>query len=48
MRLADCPVCGEKVKSGVAVCKHCHAILNAEKAAQHGLGTSAAPRSTKP
>ncbi|HKV06323.1 MAG TPA: hypothetical protein VJO53_14600 [Candidatus Acidoferrales bacterium] len=37
MRLSDCPACGEKVKSGVAVCKHCHAILDAEKAAQHGL-----------
>jgi predicted nucleic acid-binding Zn ribbon protein len=42
MRLADCPVCGEKIKSGVAVCKHCHAVLNPEKAAQHGLGTAKA------
>ena len=41
MRLSDCPACGEKVKSGVAVCKHCHAILDAEKAAQHGLGGAA-------
>ncbi len=41
MRLSDCPACGEKVKSGVAVCKHCHAILDAEKAAQHGLGAAA-------
>lgn len=51
MRLSDCPACGEKVKSGVAVCKHCHAILDAEKAAQHGLGATAgnspaAPRET--
>jgi hypothetical protein len=37
-RMADCPACGEKVKPGVAVCKHCHAILDAEKAAKHGLG----------
>jgi hypothetical protein len=37
MRLSDCPACGEKVKTGVAVCKHCGAILDAEKAAQHGL-----------
>jgi hypothetical protein len=37
MRMADCPACGEKVKPGVAVCKHCRAILNAEKAAEHGL-----------
>lgn len=39
MRMSECPACGEKVKTGVAVCKHCHAILDAEKAAQHGLGT---------
>jgi hypothetical protein len=38
MRLSDCPACGEKVKTGVAVCKHCGAILDHEKAAQHGLG----------
>jgi hypothetical protein len=41
VRLAECPACGEKVKSGVAVCKHCHAILDPEKAAQHGLGSGA-------
>jgi hypothetical protein len=41
MRMSDCPACGEKVKAGVAVCKHCHAILDAEKAAQHGLGAHA-------
>ena len=39
-RFADCPACGEKVKPGVAVCKHCGAILDAEKAAKHGLGAS--------
>jgi hypothetical protein len=39
MRMSECPACGERVKTGVAVCKHCHAILDAEKAAQHGLGT---------
>jgi hypothetical protein len=38
MRMNDCPACGEKVKPGVAVCKHCRAILDAEKAAKHGLG----------
>ena len=37
MRTSDCPACGEKVKSGVAVCRHCHAILDREKAAHHGL-----------
>jgi hypothetical protein len=36
-RMSDCPACGEKVKPGVAVCKHCGAILDAEKAAKHGL-----------
>jgi len=41
MRLSECPACGEKVKTGVAVCKHCHAILDAAKAAQHGLGVQA-------
>jgi hypothetical protein len=43
MRLSDCPACGEKVKTGVAVCRHCHAILDAEKAAQHGLRGAPAP-----
>jgi hypothetical protein len=41
MRLSECPACGEKVKTGVAVCKHCHAILDAEKAGKHGLGSGA-------
>jgi hypothetical protein len=36
-RTAECPACGEKIKHGVAVCKHCHAILDSEKAAKHGL-----------
>jgi hypothetical protein len=45
MRLDDCPACGEKVKHGVAVCKHCHAILDAEKAALHGLGNGTAKAS---
>jgi hypothetical protein len=40
MHLQECPACGEKVKAGVAICKHCHAILDAEKAAQHGLGAA--------
>jgi hypothetical protein len=37
--LAECPVCAEKIKPGVAVCKSCGAILDREKAAQYGLGT---------
>lgn len=41
MRTGECPACGEKIKLGVAVCKHCHAILDAEKAAKHGLGAAA-------
>jgi hypothetical protein len=42
MRLQDCPACGEKVKAGVAVCKHCRAVLDHEKAAQYALGSSQA------
>jgi hypothetical protein len=38
--LAECPVCAEKIKHGVAVCKACGAILDKEKAAQYGLGLS--------
>ena len=41
MRMHECPACGEKVKPAVAVCKHCGAILDAEKAAKHGLGAGA-------
>ena len=44
LRMADCPACGEKVKPGVAVCRHCSAILDAEKAAKHGLASSRNPR----
>lgn len=40
VRMVDCPACGEKVKPGVAVCKHCHAILDTAKAAQHGLAAA--------
>ena len=35
--LAECPVCAEKIKTGVAVCRPCGAILDREKAAQYGL-----------
>jgi hypothetical protein len=38
VKMNDCPACGEKVKLGVAVCRHCSAILDEEKAAKHGLG----------
>lgn len=39
-RQMDCPACGEKVKPGVALCKHCNAILDADRAARYGLGKS--------
>jgi transcription initiation factor TFIIIB Brf1 subunit/transcription initiation factor TFIIB len=38
----ECPACGEKVKIGAAVCKHCGAILDEDKAAKHGLDAGAA------
>ena len=48
--LADCPVCAEKIKPGVAVCRSCGAILDRDKAAQYGLISSDerdAPRKRK-
>lgn len=33
----ECPACGEQVKPGVAVCRTCGAILDAEKAKQFGF-----------
>jgi len=36
-RHVDCPVCGEKIKANVAVCRHCRAVLDAERAAKHGI-----------
>jgi hypothetical protein len=41
----DCPLCGEKLKAGVAVCRHCYAILDHERAARHGV-TGAATAKT--
>jgi hypothetical protein len=35
--MAECPVCAEKIKHGVAVCRSCGAILDREKAARYGL-----------
>ena len=48
-RSVDCPVCGEKVKAGVAVCRHCGAVLDAERAAKYGVaakheGSAGVPR----
>ena len=48
MRLMDCPACGEKLKPGVAVCKHCGAILDEAKAAQHGLGQGTSAKRPAP
>lgn len=31
----ECPACGEKVKTNMAVCKHCGATLDAERAAKY-------------
>ena len=36
--MEECPACGEKIRLGVAVCRSCRAILDAEKAAKFGLG----------
>lgn len=47
VKMNDCPACGEKVKNGVAVCRHCHAILDADKAAKHGLGPAVPERNSK-
>ncbi|HEV2490933.1 MAG TPA: zinc ribbon domain-containing protein [Candidatus Acidoferrales bacterium] len=50
-RQMDCPACGEKVKPGVALCKHCGAILDNERATRYGLGKPrdvAAPRVHQP
>jgi hypothetical protein len=48
--LAECPVCAERIKPGVAVCRSCGAILDREKAAQFGLvapGRKDRPRSSE-
>ena len=35
--MAECPVCGDRIKPGVALCKSCGAILDEEKARQFGI-----------
>jgi len=42
----ECPVCAERIKPGVAVCRACGAILDREKAARFGLARS--PRKERP
>ena len=44
--MAECPVCAERIKPGVAVCKSCGAILDREKAAQYGLAPHERTRRT--
>jgi hypothetical protein len=46
--MGECPVCAEFIKPGVAVCKSCGAILDAEKAAHYGLGPQGRARRTAP
>ena len=46
--LAECPVCAEKIKHGVAVCRSCGAILDREKAAQYGLVPQTSAPEEKP
>lgn len=47
-RNMDCPVCGEKIKANVAVCKHCRAVLDAERAAKHGIATRGQATTAEP
>ena len=35
--MSECPACGGTVKAGAAVCRHCAAILDEEKAAKFGI-----------
>jgi hypothetical protein len=34
-RNVECPACGEQLRAGVAICKHCNAVLDAERAAKY-------------
>lgn len=36
-RIVDCPACGGEINFGVAICKHCKAILDVDKAKAFGL-----------
>ena len=45
--LVECPVCAEKIKHGVAVCRSCGAILDREKASQYGLAPAAPEKSRR-
>lgn len=50
-RSVECPACGEKVRAGVAICKHCKAVLDSERAAKyfpHGTREKPTPVSPRP
>ncbi|MFZ0701872.1 MAG: zinc ribbon domain-containing protein [Candidatus Acidiferrales bacterium] len=34
-RNVECPACGEQLRAGAAICKHCNAVLDAERAAKY-------------
>jgi hypothetical protein len=34
-KMIDCPVCGEKIKPEVAICRHCGSVLDPERAAKY-------------
>jgi ribosomal protein L32 len=39
--MSECPACGDSVRAGAAVCRHCGAILDEEKAARFGIARRA-------
>lgn len=43
----ECPICAEKLKFGVALCKSCGAILDRAKAEKYGLLDTQAPAEPK-
>jgi hypothetical protein len=44
----DCPVCGEDLKVGVAMCKSCGAILDKEKAAKYSYSSEPVAKEKPP
>lgn len=44
----ECPACGEKVRAGVAVCKHCKAVLDEERAAKYFPNRASCEQSPRP
>jgi hypothetical protein len=33
-RTVECPACGEQLRAGAAICKHCNAVLDPDRAAK--------------